>query len=243
MTETVKMVNLSDEVLTPREARLERSAMILRWGAFANGAVVVLLLVLSLFGGLKILPNLFATLQNALLGRVTLDPDAALAVVILAVLVNISLLLVLMVGVLARELWAVAALWIVVALNALALIVMGFTPALVTIIAAVWSGIYFARDINAFRVNPVMLKELRGRMRGVRSFIVLTVYLGLMSAFTALLYLIFTTSTVGATGSSAVGSIGRAFSRISRYRTAADYLYRARFYRRSDYRRTRTPDL
>ncbi len=209
MTDTVNMIDMPDEILTPREARLERSAVILRWGAFANAGVVGLLLLLALLGGLQIIPNLFATLQSLLLGRVALDPDAALAVVILMVLVDISLLLVLMVGVLARELWAVAALWIVVALNVVALLVLGFTPALVTIIAAVASGVRFARDLNAFRINPVMLKELRGRMRGVRAFIVLTVYLGLMSAFTALLYLIFTTSTVGATGSASVGSIGR----------------------------------
>ena len=209
VTDTVSMMDASDEILTPREARLERSAVILRWGAFANAGLVALLLVLALLGGLQVVPNLFDTLQTVLLSRATLDPDAALAVVILVVLVNISLLLVLMVGVLARELWAVGALWIVVAVNALGLVVLGFTPALITIIAAAWSGVNFARDMSAFRINPVMLKELRGRMRGVRAFIVLTVYLGLMSAFTALLYLIFTSSTVQITGSSAIGSIGR----------------------------------
>ena len=48
--------------------------------------------------------------------------------------------------------------------------------------------------------NPVILKELRGRMRGNRAFAVLTVYLGLMSLFTILLYLAYTASTSNAYG-------------------------------------------
>ncbi len=45
------------------------------------------------------------------------------------------------------------------------------------------------------RRNPVTLKELRGRMRGARAFIVLTVYVLLMSAFTVVLYGIYTATT------------------------------------------------
>jgi len=85
---------------------------------------------------------------------------------------------------------------------------MGFTPALVTIAAAVWSGIIVSRDVKAFRINPVMLKELRGRMRGVRAFVVLSVYLGLMSAFLALLYLIYEPINQR-NGSAAAGEVGR----------------------------------
>jgi ABC-2 type transport system permease protein len=36
--------------------------------------------------------------------------------------------------------------------------------------------------------NPLLLKELRGRMRGARAFIVLTVYLLLLSCFTSIIY-------------------------------------------------------
>src|SRR5215510_11725682 len=43
--------------------------------------------------------------------------------------------------------------------------------------------------------NPVALKELRGRMRGGRAFVVLTAYVGLMSLFTVVLYWIYTAST------------------------------------------------
>ncbi|GAB4554950.1 MAG: ABC transporter permease [Anaerolineae bacterium] len=42
--------------------------------------------------------------------------------------------------------------------------------------------------------NPVVLKELRGRMRGARAFVVLSVYLLLMAGFTVLLYMLSTTS-------------------------------------------------
>jgi ABC-type transport system involved in multi-copper enzyme maturation permease subunit len=42
--------------------------------------------------------------------------------------------------------------------------------------------------------NPVMMKELRGRMRGTRAFVVLTVYLVLMSGFASLLYFAYAAS-------------------------------------------------
>jgi ABC-2 type transport system permease protein len=42
--------------------------------------------------------------------------------------------------------------------------------------------------------NPVTLKELRGRMRGSRAFIVLIVYLLLMSSFVTLLYALYLSS-------------------------------------------------
>lgn len=45
------------------------------------------------------------------------------------------------------------------------------------------------------RRNPVTLKELRGRMRGMRAFVVMTVYVLLMSLFTVLLYAIYGSST------------------------------------------------
>ena len=43
--------------------------------------------------------------------------------------------------------------------------------------------------------NPVVLKELRGRMRGNRAYMVLTIYLGLMSVFTLLLYFTYDASS------------------------------------------------
>ncbi len=59
------------------------------------------------------------------------------------------------------------------------------------------------------RSNPVALKELRGRMRGARAFVVLTVYVGLMSVFAALLYLIYGSSQAATyqSNGSAVGKL------------------------------------
>jgi len=56
--------------------------------------------------------------------------------------------------------------------------------------------------------NPVVLKELRGRMRGARAFLVLTLYLALMSGFVTLVYLVYT-STASVIGPSQGGEIGR----------------------------------
>jgi hypothetical protein len=196
------------DVVTPRELRLEHGARILRLGALLNVGVAVVALVLALIAGLQFIPNLFETLQSILLARYTGDADSALALVILIALLNMSAFLVLMVGVVARELWALPGVWILALLNGAALLLLGYTPALITIAVAVWAGIQLGRDVRAFRVNPVMVKELRGRMRGVRAFLVLTVYLGLMSGFALLLYLIY--NSLGRTsGSAAAGEVGR----------------------------------
>jgi len=44
---------------------------------------------------------------------------------------------------------------------------------------------------RAIRSNPVMIKELRGRMRGRRAFVALTIYAGLLSAFASAIYLLY----------------------------------------------------
>ncbi len=196
------------EALPPRDQRLERAAQILRRAAYINGAIAVGGLVLALIAGLRVIPNLFGFLQRVLLIGYAGDADTALALAILLALVNVSLLLVLTVGVLAREVWALPAIWLLVAANALTLVIIGYTPAVVTIIFAAWAAIVLNRELRAFRVNPVMLKELRGRMRGMRAFAVMTVYLALMSGFAALLYLIYGSIT-RTSGSSAAGEIGR----------------------------------
>jgi ABC-type transport system involved in multi-copper enzyme maturation permease subunit len=57
--------------------------------------------------------------------------------------------------------------------------------------------------------NPVVLKELRGRMRGARAFWVLGVYLLLMSAFVTLLYVLYAASTNSVGGGSSVQLVGK----------------------------------
>lgn len=205
---SIRLVDSPEESLSPREQRLERGSAILRWTAILNGIFAALIFLLAVLGGLQIIPNIFAPLHSIFLGVVVGRDDAAVAEVILLLQLNISFLLVLAVGILARETWSLAGVWILVVANIAVLILLGFTPALLTIGAAVWAGIVISRDTRAFRINPVMLKELRGRMRGVRAFVVLSVYLGLMSAFLALLYLIYEPIN-RASGSAAAGEVGR----------------------------------
>ena len=203
MTEVVSI-----EIRSPREILLSRAGDILQWGAIANAGVAVLVLLLGLIAGTHVVANLFDTLRGLLLIRYAGSADLALEVVILLALLNLSLLLVVMVGVVAREVWAIPALIVLIIGNLAALVLLGFTPALVTIGFALWAGMIVRKELQAFRVNPVMLKELRGRMRGMRAFAVMTVYLGLMSSFTLLLYVIYGTST-RSSGSAAAGEIGR----------------------------------
>lgn len=51
--------------------------------------------------------------------------------------------------------------------------------------------------------NPVILKELRGRMRGNRAFILITGYVALMSAFAMMLYFAYTTNSTSGVYSTA----------------------------------------
>jgi ABC-2 type transport system permease protein len=66
---------------------------------------------------------------------------------------------------------------------------------------------HWGRRLRLFG-NPVVIKELRGRMRGARAFAVLTVYLALMSGFTILLY-VLAASARDIYGFTTGGQIGR----------------------------------
>ncbi len=65
------------------------------------------------------------------------------------------------------------------------------------------------RALHGLLDNPVVLKELRGRMRGARAFVVLTIYLLLLGAFTALIYVAVAESTLSVGAQVNVGEIGR----------------------------------
>jgi ABC-type transport system involved in multi-copper enzyme maturation permease subunit len=109
---------------------------------------------------------------------------------------------------LAQELWALILAIVTAVANGAVFVLLGFSPALLTIIAAGAAGAIVLGDVTAFRLNPVMLKELRERMRGARAFVVITVYLGLMSGFAVLLYLI-QRGVVQNNGSAVTGELGR----------------------------------
>lgn len=65
------------------------------------------------------------------------------------------------------------------------------------------------RPLRPIVDNPVMLKELRGRMRGARAFTVLTVYLLLLGVFSSLIYVAVSESRMSLSGQVNVGQIGR----------------------------------
>ncbi len=58
--------------------------------------------------------------------------------------------------------------------------------------------------------NPLLVKELRGRMRGARAFIVLTVYLLLLSCLTSLIYYAYSASASTPGGGPDMAGLGTA---------------------------------
>lgn len=188
--------------------RVQRAGEILRWGAIANAIAVVLVLLVSIMAALDVVDDLFSTASNILLAFHEGAGDTAMLAVVLLTLANVSALMVAMVGVLAQEIWSALLTWAIVVVNAVLLVTLGYTPALVAIIPAAMAGIVMFRDFRAFRLNPVMLKEVRERMRGARAFVVITVYLGLMSGFAVLLYLL-QRGVVMNNASSVTGELGR----------------------------------
>lgn len=199
---------LIEEPLTPREARLERAARGLQLGAALNGIAAVLLALIGIGAALFTASGIFTALHDTLLFRYNGAADSALVTLLLLLMVNASILLVTMVGVLAQEFWAFVFGILLLIANIGLLIAFGFTPALLSIVALLWTVGVLLPDLRAFRTNPVMLKELRERMRGARAFAVITVYLGLMSAFSVLLYVAYSPFNRGVS-SSVTGELGR----------------------------------
>lgn len=206
MSDMPKMVEAPEEALSPREARIMKASAGLRWGAVVNGVLLIVAIIISILAGAG--NNLLASLQSLTLFRFSGGDDVALAFVILLLMVNVSALLVVMVGLMARETWAFVGVWLLILLNGVLMLWQGFTLGLATALPALFTGIVILQDPRAYRINPVMLKELRGRMRGMRAFIVLTVYLGLMSIFMTIVYLTFT-SFGSNLSSAAAGAAGR----------------------------------
>jgi ABC-type transport system involved in multi-copper enzyme maturation permease subunit len=205
---TVQPIYIHEDALTPREERLQRAAVILRWGAIANGIAAFVVILGGFLSGADIAGGLMQTVADVFFGRYDGAADTALITVMLLLLGNVSAVLVAMVGVLAQELWSILLIWTIVIVDAILLAWFGFVPALISIVACGYAGAIMMRDIRGFRINPVTLKELRERMRGARAFVVITVYLGLMSAFAVLLYLV-QRGIVQDNGSAVTGELGR----------------------------------
>ena len=181
--------HIPPELMTPRERLLRRSSLILFGGALVN--LLAALVVIALAVSAATSDNAqFPAIRAALLSNFIIADDAAVLLIIAGILGNMAILSVLAVVILAQELWTVFTAWLLTALNGIALVAFGFMPALLAILPLSVVGLMTIGDLRAFRLNPVMVKELRGRMRGVRGFAIITVFLTLMSFFTMLLYLL-----------------------------------------------------
>jgi hypothetical protein len=201
------MITESTAAQSTHEQKLLTAARVLRRGTILNGVVIVIALVAVLIAVTRILPDLFATLSSLMMFRYLGPDDTAVGIMLLVTLVNVSALLVTMVSVMAREAWSVPGLILLILANFAAIGIWGYTPGLVTVAVGIWALRHLLAVRGFLRTNPVMIRELRGRMRGARAFAVITIYLGLMSGFALLLYLIIGSVSEGNTA--ATGQIGR----------------------------------
>jgi hypothetical protein len=197
-------MTLTDASLDPRDLRLARQGRILAWAAWACALLGAAALLIAALGPLS---PITGALRGLLLIRDTGAPDLALAAVAALSLFNAVGFLIARVGVVARELWSPFLLALIAVVNLVLLVALGFTPGLLAIAFVVWAGVGLWRERASFRRNPMALRELRGRMRGARAFLVITVYVGLMAAFALLLYAVY--STTAGYGSAAAGETGR----------------------------------
>ena len=175
----------NDAALTAREALVRRITRVLQWGAIINAAALAVSLILV---GFRIID--VNSLPSLLLGGLDADPGVLVIAGLIGIATNMSLLMLLSAGNAAQEIWAVVLMAFVLTGNIIALLWLRFFPALLALIPAIWATVLGFRDPRAYHPNAVMLKELRGRMRGIRSFAIITIFLSLMGSFTVLLYLL-----------------------------------------------------
>jgi ABC-2 type transport system permease protein len=190
--------------MTPREILLHRASRIMGWGALVNLLAGIICVILAISAGTNN-ATLFSSLRDVLLSNFIIADDTAVLLIIAGIIGNMAVLLVLSVVIVAQEFWTIFVAWILTIVNIAGLLTLGFLPAILAIIPLGIVGVITLGDLRAFRMNPVMLKELRGRMRGVRGFAIITIFLSLMSFFTILLYLL----RLPAGGVVVTGELGR----------------------------------
>ncbi len=193
----------NDAALTPREVRVRRIATILQWGGLLN---LVLLIVLGLILALDAVQA--AGLSSVLLASLQATAEARVLLGLAGIGANASLLLLLAAGTGAQEFWAMILTILAVLVNGAALFAFGFFPAVLALIPLGIAIVLAVQDLGAYHANAVMVKELRGRMRGVRSFAIISVFLLLMGSFTILLYL-FQLPLLEANETIITGELGR----------------------------------
>ncbi len=205
--ETTINAYYEDDLLTPKEIRLAHAGKWLGYGAIAYGILSILLALGGIIAGVNS-PTLFDTFKTILLSGFTGMPDVALLITMLLSVGNICAVIWVMVGVVAHEFWSPLAIITWLLFNLGLLITLRYTPGFIAIGISAYVFLSLRTDLRAFRMNPLMLKELRERMRGARAFVVLSVYLALMSGFAILVYLIERNNSP-ITLTSVTGELGR----------------------------------
>ncbi|MEM9955136.1 MAG: hypothetical protein AAF846_26240 [Chloroflexota bacterium] len=175
----------SDSFLTPREQLVRRVAVIMQWGAIIN---LIVLFALNLLLAFDVVSA--DTMGNWLFSGWIGTTGEMTIIGLVAIAGNMSILLLLSASTGAQEFWSWLILLALLVVNVVGLVVYRFYPAILGLIPALIGGFFMFRDWRAFHSNAVSVRELRGRMRGVRSFAIITVFLLLMGSFVVLLYLL-----------------------------------------------------
>ncbi len=196
------------QTIDARERGIAQAIAWLRRGLLTHVAVTLLVALLGLLAGFQSSPELLGMVRQSLMFNYSGAADAAALLLVLISLANISALLVLVVAIQAHESWVLPGNVLVILANLVLVVWLGCLTGLLTVVFGGLAVASMARVSGLLRSNPVMVRELRGRMRGARAFVVLTLYLALMGGFSLILYFIF--GAVNAqNASSATGIIGR----------------------------------
>ena len=177
----------NDDALTPRERLVKRIGRVYVVGAIVNALVLVGVLLGLALGGVTTGAIADLTLRA---WDSTIGAGTQVLVGLIAIGANISALLLLSSGARAQEFWTLVLLTVALVANISALVLVRFYPALLALVPLASTIVLSVRDFGAFHANAVATKELRGRMRGVRSFAIITIFLLLMGSFTVLLYML-----------------------------------------------------
>ncbi|GAB1420429.1 hypothetical protein MASR2M15_05270 [Anaerolineales bacterium] len=195
----------ADDHLTEDELKIQRAGQILLWGAMLNGLVSFIFLLIGILFASQ---DTFHQLQSLLISGYSGSDSSAWILLVLISFANMTVTLIIMIGVIAQDIWTIFLMLFWAGLNLFLFITLAYIPAIFVILPLIWAAIIISKHWRYYRNNPVMVKELRGRMRGVRAFAIISIYLALMSSFTLLLYLI-RVPIATATGIVITGSLGR----------------------------------
>ena len=178
------------ERLTPRQRRLQRCARILLLGALVNLLAVIAIAAVAVHAGNHD-SALFTALQEALLPRLLVPADAAVLLLGVMTGANVAALLVLSITILAQEWWALAVLWLWMALNLAMLVLFGFAAGVLAIVPLILGWRHSAGRFSRLSHQPCHAQGTARDGCAARADSPLSPSsLTLMGFFTLLLYLL-----------------------------------------------------